>query len=317
MAEALAAVDVQSVSADNGEGEDFGQFFRGYLFERLKLTEIVDDPDYVRFNVGYGMENLSAYTILQLLAQNPSASNLPVTWQFADVEHGGWGRRGQFVKPLDQSNRFLIVTEGSSDAGIIKHALKLLKPHLLDFFDFADMTEGYPFSGTGNLYNFTKGLISIAVQNSVVIVYDNDAEGVSSFNRTTKLNIPPNMRVLKLPDLPQFQKFDTIGPSGHHQADINGRAAAIECYLDVGPSPLVRWNNHNKELDLYHGELVGKGHFMRRFYAVSGPCEEYDFAKISLVLDMIISECISMRERSLLDALEAELEVEAHNADQE
>jgi len=56
---------------------------------------------------------------------------------------------------------------------------------------------------------------------------------------------------------------------------------------------------------------------MRRFYAVSGPCEEYDFAKISLVLDMIISECISMRERSLLDALEAELEVEAHNADQE
>src|SRR5207302_707086 len=45
--------------------------------------------------------------------------------------------------------------------------------------------EGYPFSGTGNLYNFTKGLISIAVQSNIVIIYDNDAEGVSSFNRTT------------------------------------------------------------------------------------------------------------------------------------
>jgi len=130
---------------------------------------------------------------------------LPVNWQFADVEHGGWARRGEFVKTLDQSNRFLIVTEGSSDAAIIKHALGLLKPHLSDFFDFVDMNEGYPFSGTGNLYNFTKGLISIGVQNNVLIIYDNDAEGVSSFKRTAKLNIPSNMRVLKLPDLPAFE----------------------------------------------------------------------------------------------------------------
>src|SRR5438270_10468674 len=84
------------------------------------------------------------------------------------------------------------------------------------------MNEGYPFSGTGNLYNFTKGLISIAVQSNIVIIYDNDAEGVSSFNRTTKLNIPANMRVLKLLDLPEFKNFETVGPSGRHQADING-----------------------------------------------------------------------------------------------
>ncbi len=39
------------------------------------------------------MENLSAYTILRLLAENPSAKGLPVNWQFADVERGGWARR--------------------------------------------------------------------------------------------------------------------------------------------------------------------------------------------------------------------------------
>jgi hypothetical protein len=317
LAEALAVVDVQSVSSDYGEGEDFGKFFRRYMFDRLGLAKIVDEPDYVRFYAAEGMENLSAYTILQLLAQNPSASNLPVNWQFAELEHGGWAHREQFVKTLDQSSRFLIVTEGSSDAAITKRALELLKPHLSDFFDFVDMNEGYPFSGTGNLYNFTKGLISISVQNNVIIIYDNDAEGLSSFNRTTKLNIPFNMRVLKLPDLPEFKNFETLGPSGHHKADINGRGAAIECYLDVGSSPLVRWNNYNRELGVYHGEIVGKGDLARRFYNVADAKEEYDFSKISAVLNMIINECISMRETALLKALEAEIEAEAHSDDQE
>jgi hypothetical protein len=307
LAEALATVYVQSVSADYGEGEDFGKFFRRYIFERLGLKNIVDDPDYVRYHAGEGMENLSAYTVLLLLARNLSASTLPVNWQFADVEYGGWARRDQFIKPLDQSNRFLIVTEGSSDAGIIRHAFKLLKPHLADFFNFVDMNEGYPFTGTGNLYNFTKGLISISVQNNVIIVYDNDAEGVFSFNRTTKLNIPANMGVLKLPDLPEFQAFTTIGPSGQHLADINGRGAAIECYLDVGPSPVVRWNNYNKELGVYQGELVSKGDVMNRFYSLSEPEDGYDLSKITAV------ECISMREAARLADLEAQFPIEGED----
>jgi HEPN/Toprim N-terminal domain 1 len=306
LAKALATVDVQSVSADYGQGEDFGKFFRRYMFDRLGLEYIVNDHDYVRFPTIEGAENLSAYTVLQLLGRNPSASTLPVNWGFADVEYGGWARRDQFVKPLDQSNRFLIVTEGSSDAGIIRHAFRLLKPHLSDFFDFVDMNEGYPFTGTGSLFNFTKGLISISVQNNVIIVYDNDAEGVSNFNRSAKLNIPANMRVLKLPDLPKFQAFETIGPSGHHRADINGRGAAIECYLDVGPSPVVRWNNYNKELGVYHGELVSKRDVMNRFYSMSELGSGYDLSKISAVLNMIITDCISMREAAQLADLEAD-----------
>jgi hypothetical protein len=171
------------------------------------------------------------------------------------------------------------------------------------------------FSGTGNLYNFTKGLISIAVQNNVIIIYDNDAEGVSSFNRTAKLNIPANMRVLKLPDLPGFKNFETVGPSGYHQADINGRGAAIECYLDVGSSPMVRWKNYVRELGIYHGEIEGKGDVAGRFYGIADAKEEYDFSKISAVLDMVISECVYMRETALLKALEPQIEAEAGNED--
>ena len=151
--------------------------------------------------------------------------------------------------------------------------------------------------------NFTKGLISISVQNNVVILYDNDAEGVFSFNRTVKLNVPDNMRILKLPDLPVFQDFDTIGPAGTHRADINGRAAAIECYLDTGPGAVVRWKNHHKELDVYHGELVRKGDVMKAFKAQARVNADYDFSRIAAVVDMIISECTAIRESKRLSDL--------------
>ena len=177
LAEALATVNLGAISADYGEGESFGKFFHRHLFHRIGLERLVDDPHYVQFHAAEAMENLSVYTILQLVAQNPTAKELPVSWQFADFEHEDWATRDEFVQAVYPENRFLIVTEGSSDAKIIEHALKLLNPHVADFFDFVDMNEGYPFTGTGNLHNFTKGLIGISVQNNIIILYDNDAEG--------------------------------------------------------------------------------------------------------------------------------------------
>jgi HEPN/Toprim N-terminal domain 1 len=307
LAEGLSTIDVNTISADYGDGEDFGKVFRRYLFDKLGLDKIVDDEHYVKFYVGEAMENLSAYTVLQLLARNPSAGQLPLNWQFADVAENGWAQRSEFVRPLDASNRFLIVTEGSSDAKIIRHALSLLKPHLADFFTFVDMDEGYPFSGTGSLFNFTKGLISIAIQNNVIILYDNDVEGVFNFNRTSKLNIPRNMRVLKLPDRPEFRAFQTTGPAGDHAGDINGRAAAIECYLDLGATPQVRWTGYNRELDAYQGELVGKTDYMKRFFEVVAVGASYDFSKISAVLEMLIGECGAMRAAEKLAELKSDV----------
>lgn len=109
-------------------------------------------------------------------------------------------------------------------------------------------------------------------------------------HRTIKLNLPKNMRVLKLPDLPQFCSFNTDGPAGRHAADINGRAAAIECYLDIGSSAIVRWNNYHKELGSYQGELVGKTEFMKAFCDLTSPVETYDFSKMRAVLDMTVRQ---------------------------
>ena len=85
-----------------------------------------------------------------------------------------------------------------------------------------------------------------------------DAEGVMNFQRCLHLNVPNNVAILKLPDVPSFREFDTQGPSGRHLADINGKAAAIECYLDLDRDASIRWNNYNPKLGVYQGELIGK-----------------------------------------------------------
>jgi hypothetical protein len=245
------------------------------------------------------MENLSPYAILRLLSENPTARNLPISWQFKDVEEGGWADKSEFVRSLNPANRFLIVTEGSSDGTIIKHAFGLLKPHIADFFDFIDMEEGYPFSGTGNLFNFVKGLISISVQNKTVIVFDNDAEGVSGFRRCTELNVLDNMRIIALLDLADFTSFDAIGPQGRHPASINGQAAAIECYLDVGQDACIRWTNYKADIDAYQGTLIGKDDYKRGFLSQRHKVQAYDYSKIEAVLDLIVRTCVEMQEAAL------------------
>ena len=285
--QALSVIDVGSLSPNYGH-------------PRLGLKAGGPDPMELG-GIAEGMENLSAYTILQLLGGNPTARGSNVQWAFNDVEDGGWAKRSDFVKPVDQSSRFLIVTEGSSDAAIIGKAFRLLSPHIADFFDFVDMEEGYPFSGTGNVFRFVQGLISIRVLNNVIVVYDNDAEGAANFERTRQLNLPANVAVIKLPDLGCFEAFPTIGPNGRHLANINNRAAAIECYLELPSDAVVRWSIYNAKIGAYQGELVEKERYARAFFDQRARSTAYRFDNIASVLDLIVRTATDMREKLMAE----------------
>lgn len=204
------------------------------------------------------------------------------------------GRERGSYKKLSNEQQFLIVTEGSTDANIIRKALNILKPDIADFFRFVDMAEGYPFSGTGNLHNFCKGLISIGYANPTIILYDNDTEGTSKFLETKKLSLPQNMRVTKLPNLPDFEKFETIGAHGRSYENINGKGAAIECYLDLSccpQMPLIRWMSYDQKTDSYQGVLVHKEIYSKKFFELSCRTKSYDFSKLEVLLQHIILMC--------------------------
>ncbi len=251
-----------------------------------------------RSHFGSLLSFLPPYAILRLLAENPANLDCRVVWQYGPLVDAGWAEAAEFEPHAGRTQTFLIATEGSSDAGILKHALSLLRPNIADFFKFVDMDNGYPFTGTGNLRNFAAGLAGIDVHNNVLFLLDNDAEGVDVCTQVRRMRLPANMQATCLPELADFADFPCWGPDGVRPSDINRRAASIECYLDLAapgqPTAEVRWTNFKRESAVYQGALQKKESYTRVFHkqtATSLSDGSYDTRKISLVLDHIFSVC--------------------------
>ena len=132
------------------------------------------------------------------------------------------------------------------------------------------MQENYPFTGTGNLYNFASGLTKIKIQNKTIIIFDNDEAGLFSYKKCKeKLDTLPNLKFYHLPNLAEFKNFLTVGPTGDAYQDINGKAVSIECFLDLSfgtdKIPKVRWTIYNEKSDQYQGALISKDEYTRIF----------------------------------------------------
>ena len=103
-----------------------------------------------------------------------------------------------------------------------------------------------------------------------------------------------------LPGLEQFRAFPSRGPDGLNNADINGRAAAIECYLDLDleglPPANVVWTNYNKDLDVYQGALEYKESYTKAFLSTAETVSAgaYFVDKLRVVLDALIFECCAV-----------------------
>lgn len=248
---------------------------------------------------------LHPYSLMRVLALCPENLDAELLWHYGPMVDSGWATEDEFAPSARRTQTFLIATEGSSDAHILKRAFTLLLPEVEDFFRFIDVSERHPFPGTGNLLKFAEGLAKIDVQNQVVFLFDNDAEGFEAFCALQSFKLPPNMRGMVLPKLEEFREFPARGPQGTSKADINRRAAAIECYLDLRakgrPPAQVVWTNYKKDQDVYHGSLVYKESYIKRFMkqtresVISG---QYDFTKLQSVLDGLVQACSAMAEQA-------------------
>lgn len=258
------------------------------LFKNLKRK----DKDW---NIGDFLENLDPYIILRLCLMNSQNEDLLLEWRTHDYIEGGWATEESIFSGLEETDKYLVVTEGSSDSFIIKESIQKLAPDISDFFYFIDMEENYPFTGSGNLLNFCKGLQKIKIQNKTLVIFDNDAEGIEKFIQAKKLPLPDNMRVMHLPSLEEFKSFPTIGPSGESLSDINGQAVAIELFLDLKhnniDSSKVRWTSYKKDLNCYQGALENKDDYLRRFKNAR-PSITYDYSKLLILVKCIYNACI-------------------------
>ena len=282
------------------EPATFARIPGGYDHEVIAYSE--------RYYLSSAVNILHPWLMLRLLAENPVNRATDVVWHYGALVEAGWASAAEFVAEARRTGTFLVATEGSSDAHILRHALALLRPGILDFFRFIDVSERHPFSGIGNLVRFAEGLAKIDVHNQTVFVFDNDAEGVAAFGRMGSLRLPSNMRAIVLPDREAFREFPARGPQGDHLADINGRGAAIECYLDHRlhdyPPPRVVWMNFRPELDAYHGALEHKESYTKAFLALRRDAltgSGYDTGGIDAVLKALFAECVSIAESGVAD----------------
>ena len=240
--------------------------------------------------------------MMQIFGLNPENANAEVMWQFGPIVNAGWVARELFTTGAERSESILVATEGASDARILRQALDGLRPDVADFFRFIDGNERHHFWGTGNLVKFAEGLIRIDIQNPVLFLLDNDAEGVDAYRKLQELKMPGNMRSMLLPDIDELRSFPALGPEGLTKCDINGRAAGIECYLDLNltgcPPARVIWSNYKKDIDAWHGALEHKESYSRHFIrqdTESLTAGTYDTSKLAKLLDPLIPEASKLR----------------------
>jgi len=289
---ALWATDVGDVSADYEDDHSFGEFFREEIGPRINVDALFGSLHAGQWAFAEMMENFHPWNVLVLLAEKSENLGLPVVWDYFEHLANGWSEEADFLPKLKAEERFLIVTEGSSDSKVIQKALAILKPSIVDFFTFIDMEDGYPFSGSGNLASFCRGLAKISIQNKTLVLFDNDAEGVSKHEALANLSAPSSMRILRLPDHPGLSSIRCIGTSGEMHNDINGRAASIEAYLDLewhaNRPAFVRWTNYVQSLETYQGALDSKEFYVRQFLDLRPTCAGYDTTKLEAILSTLI-----------------------------
>lgn len=247
---------------------DFGEFVTKCIFNDVEIQRLL--KKYSDGRGGEFYENLPPRLLVRVLCENPIAEDLPLQWYILDHVESGWSTEEDLAPRLEDRDKILIVTEGKTDTFILQSAINVLVPAISDFFYFIDMQENYPFTGTGNLYNFASGLTKIKIQNKTIIIFDNDEAGIFSHKKCVeRLENIPNLKFYHLPDMPEFKKFLTVGPTGESYQDINGKAVSIECFLDLffgaDKEPMVRWTVYNEKSNQYQGALIGKDEYTRIF----------------------------------------------------
>ncbi|QTO18924.1 HEPN/Toprim-associated domain-containing protein [Burkholderia seminalis] len=269
-----------------GEYVDFEEAFRA-AYAAAPDSNVPPDQDsqFVAWE-----RPIDPYLVLRVLGDMPEYVDLPVCWNFADVLEGEYVDSETF-EPSPPGERWMIVTEGTSDTFVLQRSLQLTHPDISDFFDFIDMSAGNPFPGVGNVVMFCRGLSRIRYDGRMLVVLDNDTAGRSALAEIKALKMPTSFVATCLPDLPELQQIQTLGPTGMNIEDINGRASAIECFLDfkgVDSEPAVRWTSYMPKQASYQGELVSKDAYVADFKARFGKDQMYDKSKLTLLWQHLI-----------------------------
>jgi len=210
-------------------------------------------------------------------------------------------------------SKTIVLTEGKTDAWVLKETLDLLYPHLKNYYTFLDFDSTSYGGGVGNLTNIVKAFSGAGIVNNVIALFDNDTAGLSACKLLDQIKIPNNIAILRLPSMEFLKNYPTLGPSGSVNLDINGMAASIELYFgeDVlktdGENLVpVQWTGYIKPERQYQGEVAEKALLHNRFKdkinrARQG--EKFEWHEFHAIFDQIFNAFSDKNKKSICDRI--------------
>lgn len=233
---------------------------------------------YMLRNDWYGFSGGDFYVPLRL-ALEVCGDESSFIYDLTDLVNGGYfDGNDDFVKFATEffaaehrsNSKTIILTEGSSDSWIISASLKLLYPHLADYFTFIDFELTKMEGGSAHLARIVKAFAGAGIVNKILAIFDNDTAGKEAI-QGLGTQLPGNLCVVQLPSLDALRSYPTEGPTGRAAMDVNGLAGSIELYLgadvlcETGKPIPVQWKSYSSILGQYHGEVRDKTGIQRRF----------------------------------------------------
>lgn len=174
----------------------------------------------------------------------------------------------------------IVLTEGSTDAAILRDALAVLYPHLAEYYSFLDFGSSRSPGGAGYLVSVVKAFAGAGITNRIVALFDNDTAAREAVRILGSVSLPSNIVVRHYPDLEILRSYPTLGPGGLVSLDVNGLAGSIELYLgedilreDQGSLVPVQWKGYSETLKQYQGEVLQKARLHSAFSAKVTRCK--------------------------------------------
>ncbi len=199
------------------------------------------------------------------------------------------------------NSKIIILTEGVTDKDVIEQSLKLLYPHLYEYYSFMDFSF-LPPGGAGNLVNLLKSFSGAGITNKILALFDNDTAAFSAVDSLKAIQLPDNIKILHYPDIDLAKKYPTIGPNGTYFQDINGSACSIELYFgeDVlkenGTLTPVQWKSLDNRIKKYQGQIKNKDKLKQKFMQKLNKCQKSqsvitstEWKDIDLILNRIFN----------------------------
>ncbi|WP_433630268.1 HEPN/Toprim-associated domain-containing protein [Chryseobacterium cucumeris] len=214
-----------------------------------------------------------------------------VEYDLSDVINNGWVSESE-ARKID-FQKILVLTEGRTDVEFIGASIKKLHPHLFSYFHFIDFDEYKVESNASALVKLVTSFSAVNITHPIIVLFDNDTTGLMEMKKLMQVQIPSNIKVLKLPDLKLAKRYPTLGPTGVRRMNINGLACGIEMYL--GSDVLIEqdayipihWKAFNEKENKYQGEISDKKLVQEKFRKKL-KCEgSSNFEEMELILKSI------------------------------